>query len=247
MENIIEKRTDNSSLGFSGQVREPKEVRAQKLLKKVEPHDLVRFGLIPELVGRIPVIATLDALDEDALLKILTEPKNSLVKQYKKLFELDGVEINFDEEALRTVAKKAIERKAGARGLRGIMEGMLGEIMFQTPSDPTIDRILITGGYAGARPPPQAWLGVIMFYRATSVGCCGGSIHKQGESGQRRWSARGPERRCFGPAKTDELGFCITCSRLRRKQDRWLPGTPLPFGGGPHPLPDRKGGLYPYG
>ena len=149
LENIIEKRTDNSSLGFSGQVREPKEVRAQKLLKKVEPHDLVRFGLIPELVGRIPVIATLDALDEDALLKILTEPKNSLVKQYKKLFELDGVEINFDEEALRTVAKKAIERKAGARGLRGIMEGMLGEIMFQTPSDPTIDRILITGGYAG--------------------------------------------------------------------------------------------------
>ena len=107
LENIIEKRTDNSSLGFGGQLRESKEVRAQKLLKKVEPHDLVRFGLIPELVGRIPVISTLDPLDEEALVKILIEPKNSLVKQYKKLFELDGVQIDFDEEALREVAEGA--------------------------------------------------------------------------------------------------------------------------------------------
>jgi len=144
LENIIEKRTDNSSLGFGGQLRESKEARTRKLLKKVEPHDLVRFGLIPELVGRIPVISTLDPLDEEALLKILTEPKNSLVKQYKKLFQLDGVEIDFDEEALREVARKAIQRKTGARGLRGIMESTLGELMFQAPSDPTIDRIRVT-------------------------------------------------------------------------------------------------------
>ncbi len=144
LENIIEKRTDNSSLGFGGQLRESKEVRAQKLLKKVEPHDLVRFGLIPELVGRIPVISTLDPLDEEALVKILIEPKNSLVKQYQKLFQLDGVEIEFDEDALREIAKKAIQRKTGARGLRGIMESVLGDLMFQTPSDATVDHIRVT-------------------------------------------------------------------------------------------------------
>ena len=144
LESIIEKRTDNSSLGFGGQLRESKEERAQKLLKKVVPHDLVRFGLIPELVGRIPVIATLDPLDEEALVKILLEPRNSLVKQYQKLFELDGVEIAFTQNALRAVARKAIELKTGARGLRGIMESVLGRLMFETPSDSTIDRILIT-------------------------------------------------------------------------------------------------------
>ncbi len=144
LESIIEKRTDNSSLGFGGQLRESKEERAQKLLKKVVPHDLVRFGLIPELVGRIPVIATLDPLDEEALVKILLEPRNSLVKQYQKLFELDGVEIAFTQNALRAVARKAIELKTGARGLRGIMESVLGKLMFETPSDSTIDRILIT-------------------------------------------------------------------------------------------------------
>lgn len=155
LENIIEKRTDNSSLGFGGQLRESKEVRAQKLLKKVEPHDLVRFGLIPELVGRIPVISTLDPLDEEALVKILIEPKNSLVKQYKKLFELDGVQIDFDDDALREVAKKAIQRKTGARGLRGILEGTLGELMFQTPSDATLDHIQVTKGCVTGEGEPE--------------------------------------------------------------------------------------------
>ena len=144
LENIIEKRTDNSSLGFGGQLKESKEVRAQKLLKQVVPHDLVRYGLIPELVGRIPVIATLDPLDEEALVKILREPKNSLVKQYQRLFQLDGVQLEFKPEALQAVAKRAIQRKTGARGLRGIMEGVLGDLMFETPSDATIDRILIS-------------------------------------------------------------------------------------------------------
>ncbi len=155
LEAIIEKRTDNSSLGFGGQLRESKEVRTQKLLKKVVPHDLVRFGLIPELVGRIPVIATLDPLDEEALVKILVEPKNSLVKQYQRLFELDGVEISFTPEALRAVAQKAIQRKTGARGLRGILEGVLGELMFQTPSDATIDRILVGEGCVTGEGEPE--------------------------------------------------------------------------------------------
>ena len=155
LEAIIEKRTDNSSLGFGGQLRESKEVRSQKLLKQVVPHDLVRFGLIPELVGRIPVISTLDPLDEEALIKILVEPKNSMVKQYQKLFELEGVEINFTPEALNAVAQKAIQRKTGARGLRGIMEGVLGEIMFETPSDPTIDRILITEDCVEGKGKPE--------------------------------------------------------------------------------------------
>jgi len=115
----------------------------------------VRFGLIPELVGRIPVIATLDPLDEEALVKILVEPKNSLVKQYQRLFELDGVEISFTPEALRAVAQKAIQRKTGARGLRGILEGVLGELMFQTPSDATIDRILVGEGCVTGEGEPE--------------------------------------------------------------------------------------------
>lgn len=144
LENIIEKRTDNSSLGFGAPLRLSKEERTQKLLQQVLPHDLVRYGIIPELVGRIPVIATLEPLDEDALVNILTKPKNSMVKQYRKLFELDGIEIEFTEEALRAVAKKAIERKTGARGLRAIMEGILSSVMYDSPSDPTIERIIIT-------------------------------------------------------------------------------------------------------
>ena len=155
LDSIIEKRTDNSSLGFGGQLKESKEERSQKLLKKVVPHDLVRFGLIPELVGRIPVIATLDPLDEEALVKILLEPKNSLVKQYQKLFELDGVEVEFTENALRAVARKAIQLKTGARGLRGIMESVLGKAMFETPSDPTVDRIRITEGCVDGTEEPE--------------------------------------------------------------------------------------------
>ena len=144
LENIIERRTAGSSLGFGGQLKASREERTQKLLRQVVPHDLVRFGLIPELVGRIPVIATLEPLDEEALVQILREPKNSLVKQYQKLFQLDGVEISFTPGALGAVARKAIQLNTGARGLRGIMEGVLGKLMFEVPSDPTVDRILIT-------------------------------------------------------------------------------------------------------
>lgn len=144
LENIIEKRSDRTGMGFGAMVKESKEERKQQLLRQVLPHDLVRFGLIPELVGRIPVIATLDPLDEDALVNILTKPKNSMVRQYQKLLSLDSCELVFTDEALRAVAKQAIERKTGARGLRAVMETLLGDVMFDVPSDATIETIKIT-------------------------------------------------------------------------------------------------------
>ncbi len=144
LEKVIERRTDTSTLGFGGTVKAPRKLIESTIFKKVVPHDLVKYGLIPELVGRIPVIATLDALDEDALVRILREPKNSLIKQYKKLFLLDDIQIEFEEGALRAVARKAIERNTGARGLRGIMEELLGNLMFESPSDGTVAHIVVT-------------------------------------------------------------------------------------------------------
>lgn len=113
-------------------------------MKDVTAHDLVKYGIIPELIGRLPVITALSGLDTDALVQILTVPKNSIVQQYKKLFELDNVELVFEDEALKAVAKKAQEQRTGARGLRGIMEGILTNLMFEIPSDPTIERVTIT-------------------------------------------------------------------------------------------------------
>ena len=144
LEKIISRRTDKSSLGFGGTVKSKAEADEQGIYRQVEPHDLVKYGLIPELVGRIPVIASLDALDEAALVRILKEPKNALIKQYKKLFEMDNIQIDFEDDALRAIAKKAIERKTGARGLRGIMEELLGNLMFEAPSDGTVAHIVIT-------------------------------------------------------------------------------------------------------
>ena len=112
-------------------------------MKKVIPHDLVKYGLIPELVGRLPVITALEDLDEDSLVRILTEPKNSLVKQYEAMFRMDGVALKFTEESLRAIARKAIKRKTGARGLRGIMESVLTDFMFKIPSDETVTRIVL--------------------------------------------------------------------------------------------------------
>jgi len=155
LDKIIERRTDNSSLGFGNKLRESKNKREDSLFRQVVPQDLVKYGLIPELVGRIPVIATLESLDEKALVRILTEPKNSIVKQYKKLFELDNVKIVFEDEALAIVAQKAIERKTGARGLRAIMEELLGDIMFACPSDSTIEQIIITKEFVLGTEPPE--------------------------------------------------------------------------------------------
>ena len=144
MEKIIEKRTSNSSLGFGREIRNKEELSQTDWFSQVTPHDLVKFGLIPELVGRMPVITSLTSLNEDSLVRILTEPKNCLVSQYTKLFQLDKVDLEFQPEALRAIAKKTIERKTGARGLRSIMEEMLTKLMYDVPSDYTIEKVIIT-------------------------------------------------------------------------------------------------------
>lgn len=144
IEKIIEKRLNSSSIGFGSKLRDKKEYTVNNMIKQVTPHDLVKFGIIPELVGRLPVITTLNELDEDALVRILSEPKNALVKQYQSLFRMDKIELAFEPEALRAIARKAIERKTGARGLRGIMEDLLSQLMFELPSEKGIHRVLIT-------------------------------------------------------------------------------------------------------
>ena len=131
LEKVVEKRTGSSSLGFGAQVRSKKELDTTKWMGEVVPHDLVKYGLIPELVGRLPVITALDGLDQEALVRILTEPKNSILKQYKKLFALDKVELDFEKSALEAVAQKAIDRRTGARGLRSIMEETLTDLMYK--------------------------------------------------------------------------------------------------------------------
>ena len=144
LEKIIETRQDTKSIGFGAEVSEKEERNVGEVLKEVMPEDFIKFGLIPEFIGRVPVVVTLDSLDEEALIRILKEPKNSLTKQYDKLFELDGVELEFQDEALEIVARKSLERKTGARGLRSIMEHTLMDLMYRTPSDDTIRKCIIT-------------------------------------------------------------------------------------------------------
>lgn len=141
---IVEKRSNSSSLGFGADIKEKESLDTVKWMRDVIPHDLVKYGLIPELVGRLPVITTLDGLNEEALIKILTEPKNAIIKQYKKLFSLDNVELDFEEDALKAIAQKAIERNTGARGLRSIIEDTLKKLMYDVPSDHTIEKVTIT-------------------------------------------------------------------------------------------------------
>lgn len=144
LDRIIGTRVNSSSMGFGSEIKSKKDHKIGEALKKMLPGDLIKYGLIPEFVGRLPITVTLNELDEDALVKILKEPKNSLVKQYEKLFEIDGVELIFKDEALNKIAEVAIERNTGARGLRSIVEDILREIMFSTPSDSTIGKIVIT-------------------------------------------------------------------------------------------------------
>ena len=144
LEKLIESRMDQKSIGFGAKVTTKSEDGIGDVLKQVLPQDLVKFGLIPEFVGRVPMVVALDALDEAALERILTEPKNSIVKQYEKLFELDDVELSFEQEALHAVAKKAIERKTGARGLRAIMESAMLDLMYTMPSDESIESCIVT-------------------------------------------------------------------------------------------------------
>ena len=144
LEKLIEKRQGNQAIGFSSEIKKKDEKRKDGVFKDVIPHDIVKFGLIPELVGRIPVIVTLNELDKNALVRILREPKNSIVKQYEKLFEMDGVELDFDDKALDAIAEQAITRNTGARGLRSIMENIMLPLMYDIPSRDDIDGVTIT-------------------------------------------------------------------------------------------------------
>ncbi|MBR2704605.1 MAG: ATP-dependent Clp protease ATP-binding subunit ClpX [Clostridia bacterium] len=143
LENLIKDRTGKKAIGFGTDLTQIKQ-EDEEVLKDLLPQDLLKFGLIPEFVGRLPIVATLKALDKQALLDIITKPKNSLVKQYKKLFEIDDVELEFEDEALESIVNKAIERKTGARGLRSILEDIMRDIMFEIPSNPKIVKCLIT-------------------------------------------------------------------------------------------------------
>ena len=155
LEKIIDRRTDRKGIGFDAVVESKAQRQTGALLKEVQPHDLLKFGIIPELVGRLPVIAALDGLTREDLVQILTQPKNALVKQYQKLFSYDNVQLFFTEDALEAVADKAIERNIGARGLRAVMEGILTKVMFDIPSDPSIRRVTITADCVTGKAEPE--------------------------------------------------------------------------------------------
>jgi ATP-dependent Clp protease ATP-binding subunit ClpX len=143
LDKIIAQRGRGSAMGFGAEVKDPDERRVGELFQTLEPEDLLKFGLIPEFVGRLPVLATLTDLDQDALIKILTEPKNALIKQYQRLFEMEDVQLTFTEDALRAIAKRAIERKTGARGLRSILEEVLLDTMFELPSMQGVAEVVV--------------------------------------------------------------------------------------------------------
>ena len=153
LDKIIEKRTRTTSVGFGAKIRSKEEADVGELLKSIMPGDLLKFGLIPEFVGRLPIVVTLEALDEEALVKILSEPKNALIKQYKKLFEMDNVELEFKEEALKAIAKEAIKRNTGARGLRSIIEDTMKEIMFDIPSNEQVSKVIVSEDTIKTRTP----------------------------------------------------------------------------------------------
>lgn len=155
LEKIISRRSNESSIGFEANVSTKQEKRIGEIFAQVETEDLLKFGLIPEFVGRLPVVATLNDLDEDALVSILTEPKNALVKQYKKLFRMEGVTLTFEEGALRLIAKRALERKTGARGLRSIMEKILLDTMYMLPSREDVEEVVITEKVVKDGLPPE--------------------------------------------------------------------------------------------
>lgn len=144
LDKIVENRLDKKSIGFNAEIKARNEQDINELLRQVQPEDLVKYGIIPEFVGRVPIGVSLQGLDEEALVRVLTEPKNAIIKQYERLFEMDGVELTFEEDAVRAIAKKAHERKTGARGLRSILEKLMLELMYEIPSDPRIHKVVIT-------------------------------------------------------------------------------------------------------
>jgi ATP-dependent Clp protease ATP-binding subunit ClpX len=154
LDKIISARTQGTSMGFGANVRSPDERSTGQVLREVEPEDLLKFGLIPEFIGRLPILATLEDLDERALIEILTRPKNALAKQYQRMFEMEGVKLRFHEEALNAISRKAIARKTGARGLRSILEGILLETMFELPSLNGVQEVVITPDVVEGRARP---------------------------------------------------------------------------------------------
>ena len=154
LEKIIESRMDKSSIGFNAQVKEKKDADVGEMFAQVLPEDFIKFGLIPEFVGRVPVVVSLDSLDEEALVRILKEPKNAIIKQYKALFSLDEVELEFTDDALVEVAKKSLARKTGARGLRAIMENTMMDIMYRLPSEEMVDSCVITKDVVDGKGEP---------------------------------------------------------------------------------------------
>lgn len=144
LEDIIKDRTGEKAIGFGSQIKSKNEIKQYEIFQELLPQDLLKFGLIPEFIGRLPIIATLRELDKEALIKILVEPKNALVKQYQKLFQIDDVELSFEQEAIEAIVEKAIERKTGARGLRSIIEEIMRDIMYEIPSNPNIEKCTIT-------------------------------------------------------------------------------------------------------
>lgn len=155
IEGIIQKRIGKQGMGFGSEVKSQQEDQTDQLLAQIEPHDLMKYGLIPELIGRLPAVVSLDTLDEKALVRILQEPKNALVKQYQTLLAMDGVMLEFAPDALEEVAKTALARKTGARGLRGVLENVMTDIMFQIPSDVSINRVVITRETVTGEGKPQ--------------------------------------------------------------------------------------------
>lgn len=155
IEKIIEQRLDKKSIGFGAEIERKKDKDASAILKEIQPHDLLKFGIIPELVGRLPVITALQALNREQLVRILTEPKNALVKQYEKLLEYDNVTLEFETKALEAAADRAIERSIGARGLRAVLEEVMTQVMYDVPSEPTISKVIITEESVRERKQPQ--------------------------------------------------------------------------------------------
>ena len=155
LDDLIAERKGSQMVGFTSDIKKKEEKLATGIFKDVTAHDIVKYGLIPELVGRLPVIVALDSLDEQALVRILTEPKNALIKQYKKLVGMDGVDLVFDDAAVKAIARLAIERNTGARGLRSIVEGILMDVMFEIPSDPKIKKVIITEASVNRTGKPE--------------------------------------------------------------------------------------------
>ncbi len=154
LDKIIEARTDRSAIGFGSEIESKKDRDVGKLFRQVQPHDLLKFGIIPELVGRLPIITSLESLSKEDLVKILTEPKNALCRQYRRLLQYDNVELEFEPEALEAIAEKAVERQIGARGLRAVMESLMIPVMYEIPSDELITRVVMTKACVLGTEPP---------------------------------------------------------------------------------------------